>query len=163
MLSINNMATLFVFMFAAPIGIMGLAMINKLYPIWRLLPTKFEVRVQNYVDQTIRGAFWNSTISFFNENYLVLSVCFFIQVQSLQIDPKVYYWSAILCSCIGIVGAAFSLTFPLLILVVYSRKLKSSTVTLDISNVMVEDKHSKLQDMKGQDVTQTNSMQEFTE
>ena len=119
-LSVINMATLFVFMVLAPMGILTLAIVNKIFPFWRLLPDKQEIWIQKYVDQTIKSAFWNSTISFLNENYLVLSVCCLIQIQQLQLDPRTDYWSAIFCSYIGLAGSVLTAIFPLLILILYS-------------------------------------------
>lgn len=120
MLSVTNMATLFVFIVLAPMGILTLAVVNKIFPFWRLLPDKHEIWIQKYVDQTIKSAFWNSTISFLNENYLVLSVCCLIQIQQLQLDPRTDYWSAIVCSCIGLAGCVLTALFPLLIFILYS-------------------------------------------
>jgi hypothetical protein len=135
MLSVTNMATLFVFMVLAPMGILTLAVVNKIFPFWRLLPDKHEIWIQKYVDQTIKSAFWNSTISFLNENYLVLSVCCLIQIQQLQLDPRTDYWSAIVCSCIGLAGSVLTALFPLLIFILYSKKLKSTTVLPSLSLV----------------------------
>lgn len=46
MLSVTNMATLFVFMVLAPLGILTLAVVNKIFPFWRLLPDKHEIWIQ---------------------------------------------------------------------------------------------------------------------
>lgn len=135
MLSVTNMATLFVFMVLAPMGILTLAVVNKVFPFWRLLSDKHEIWIQKYVDQTIKSAFWNSTISFLNENYLVLSVCCLIQIQQLQLDPRTDYWSAIFCSCIGLAVSVLTALFPLLIFILYSKKLKSTTVLPSLSLV----------------------------
>ena len=135
MLSITNMATLFVIIVAAPFGILILAITNKVFPFWRLFSIKREIRIQKYIDQTIKSAFWNSTISFFNENYLVLSVCCLIQIQQLQLNPRTDYWSAILSSCIGLAGFIATAIFPLLIFFVYSKKLKSTTVLVGASPI----------------------------
>ena len=50
MLSVTNMATLFVFMVLAPMGILTLAVVNKIFPFWRLFPDKHEIWIQKYVD-----------------------------------------------------------------------------------------------------------------
>jgi len=43
MLSITNMATLFVFMLAAPLLILILAITNKVFPFWKRFPNKHKI------------------------------------------------------------------------------------------------------------------------
>jgi hypothetical protein len=45
----------------------------------------------------------------------------------------------VFCSCIGIVGASFAVTFPLIICVLYFRKVKSTEILPKVCNVKPED------------------------
>lgn len=92
MLSVVNMSSLFVFILFAPLYILTLAIMNKVFPFWKLLPKKLEIIIQSHVDQNIKDTFWNSTLKFMYENYLVLTVSNFIQLHFLKLNSKTNHW-----------------------------------------------------------------------
>lgn len=66
MLTVNNMASIFAFLIIAPIGVLTLQIFNVCFPFWIRFPDKYNKKVQTYVDEIIKGAFWNSPLSFIN-------------------------------------------------------------------------------------------------
>lgn len=135
MLSVVNMSSLFVFILFAPLYILTLAIMNKVFPFWKLLPKKIDIFIQSHVDQYIKDTFWNSTLKFMDENYLVLTVSNFIQLHLLKLNPKTNHWSAVFSSSVGIFGSTIVVIFPVIVFVVYALKFKSTAALPDISEV----------------------------
>lgn len=53
MLSINNMATLFLIVASAPVLITFLALANRFVPLWKILPSKASSAIQRAVTKTL--------------------------------------------------------------------------------------------------------------
>jgi len=53
MLSINNMATLFLIVASAPVLITFLALANRFVPLWKILPSKASSAIQRAVTRTL--------------------------------------------------------------------------------------------------------------
>lgn len=79
---------------------------------------------QQSLDQMADETLWNGLISFYFDNYLVLSVVSFIGCQDLRFGSE-YTYTEKFCSFLAVSGIGLSIVFPISIFILYRIKLRT--------------------------------------
>jgi hypothetical protein len=116
------MGSMFFIMIFYVLLVLFLVVVRALTPA-ALIKTKVGQKIHNFVSEFISNAFWSTPISFLYESYFVLCVMSFIGTHAL-VFGHVQLWSQIFCSVLAIIGAVYSVLYPVCIGIIYFRKIK---------------------------------------